>query len=228
MSQNKLRAKLTILCQQDADLDDEKDCVQHYRKYYGSSEGEKKEELNDWLERTRALAQRNYSFMLCLNPNSTYQLSKQAERGCKKIGALVQEARKSFEDIPRGDQNEAIDRFEYLKPIEAVLDEILEAVQCPSINIIRVYGDSGTGKTMLVREVKRIAQEQKLFDAVVMASVKGNPTIQDEIARDLGVSNMLTDQEASNPGKARKLTEKKVLLILDEILARGRPCSSEK
>ncbi|GLT28445.1 hypothetical protein SLA2020_033800 [Shorea laevis] len=50
-----------------------------------------------------------------------------------------------------------------------------------------------------------------------MASVKGNPTIQDEIARDLGVSNILTDQEASNPGKARKLTEKKVLLILDDI-----------
>ncbi|GKV47393.1 hypothetical protein SLEP1_g54300 [Rubroshorea leprosula] len=101
--------------------------------------------------------------------------------------------------------------------MEAVLDEILEALQCPSINTIRVYGDSGTGKTMLAREVKRIAQKQKLFDAVVMASVKGNPTIQDEIARDLGVSNKLTDQEASNPGKIRKLTEKKVLLILDDI-----------
>ncbi|GLT87618.1 hypothetical protein SLE2022_056940 [Rubroshorea leprosula] len=229
MSQNKLRAKLKILCQQDADLDDEKDCVQRYRKYYGSSEGDKKEELNDWLERTQPFGwvkkvvgldngeqheKPNHSFMLCLNPNSTYQLSKKAERGCKKIGALVQEARRSFEDIPRKDQNEAVDRFEYLKPMEAVLDEILEAVQCPSINTIRVYGDSGTGKTMLVREVKRIAQKQKLFDAVVMASVKGNLTIQDEIARDLGVSNKLTDQEASNSGK---LTEKKVLLILDDI-----------
>ncbi|GLT28424.1 hypothetical protein SLA2020_033590 [Shorea laevis] len=56
MSQNKLRAKLKILRQQHADLDDEKDCVERYGKYYGSSEGEKKGNLNDWLRRTRGFS----------------------------------------------------------------------------------------------------------------------------------------------------------------------------
>ncbi|GKV46148.1 hypothetical protein SLEP1_g53156 [Rubroshorea leprosula] len=229
MSQNKLRAKLKILCQQDADLDDEKDCVERHRKYYESSGDEDKHK--NWLgridsakklglddgEQHKKHKKHNCPFLLCLDPNSTYQRSKAAEQRCKKIGALVQEARRLFEDISLGDQNEAVDRFEYFNSIEDVLDKILGAVQCPSINTIRVFGESGTGKTMLVREVKRIVRKQKLFDAVVMASVNGNPTIQDEIARDLGLSNELALQEASNQAKVIRLPIKNVLLILDDI-----------
>ncbi|GKV47399.1 hypothetical protein SLEP1_g54306 [Rubroshorea leprosula] len=183
-------------------------------------------DLNDWLRKAKNFVngsvkkligpdvgerhvKHKYSFKLCPDFNSPWN--------CEDIGVLVQEARRLLEDISRGNQNGAVNRFEYFEWTKNVLDGILEAVQCRSINTISVYGESGTGKTMLVREVKRIAEEQKLFDAVVMASVKQNPRIQHEIARDLGVSNELTYQEASNRRKERKLTEKRVLLILEDI-----------
>ncbi|GLT28436.1 hypothetical protein SLA2020_033710 [Shorea laevis] len=232
MSQKKLQAKIKIQNQQVAYLEEEKERVERYlNDPYRSSENEKLKKLQEWLDKTKNFTngsenglvdqdvgeqngkQINY-FKLCLN----YQRCKKAERKCKKTaGALVQEARTLLEDIPLEDQNEAVNRFMSFGSTKNVLDKILEAVQCPKINTIGVYGESGTGKTMLVREVKNIGEKQKLFDAVVMVSVNGNPRIQDEIARDLGVSNELTNQEASKPRKGKRLTEKKVLLILDEI-----------
>ncbi|GLT87601.1 hypothetical protein SLE2022_056790 [Rubroshorea leprosula] len=226
MSQKK-QAKIKIHYQQLADLEEEKERVERYvNNPYGSSDSQKMKDLNDWLRKAKNFingsakkligpdvgerhVKHKYSFKLCPNFNSPWN--------CEDIGVLVQEARRLLEDISRGDQNGAVNRFEYFEWTKNVLDGILEAVQCRSINTVSVYGESGTGKTMLVREVKRIAEEQKLFDAVVMASVKQNPRVQDEIARDLGVSNELTKQEASNPRKARRLIEKKVLLILDDI-----------
>ncbi|GLT87589.1 hypothetical protein SLE2022_056680 [Rubroshorea leprosula] len=223
MSQKK-QSKIKIRYQQLADLEEEKERVERYvNNPYGSSDSQKMKDLNHWLKKAKDFiynsakgpdageryVKHNYFFKLCLNPNSPWN--------CEDIGVLVQEARRLLEDISRGDQNEAVDRFEYFKSRKNVLDKILEAIQCRSINTISVYGESGMGKTMLVREVKRIAEEQKLFDAVVMTSMKWNPRFQDDIASDLGVSNELTKQEASNPRKARRLIEKKVLLILDDI-----------
>ncbi|GKV49240.1 hypothetical protein SLEP1_g56003 [Rubroshorea leprosula] len=226
MSQKK-QAKIKIHYQQLADLEEEKERVERYvNNPYGSSDSQKMKDLNDWLRKAKNFingsakkligpdvgerhVKHEYSFKLCRNFNSPWNW--------EDIGVLVQEARRLLEDISRGDQNGAVNRFEYSEWTKNVLDGILEAVQCRSINTISVYGESGTGKTMLVREVKKIAEEQKLFDAVVMASVKQNPRIQDEIARDLGVSNELTYQEASNRRKERKLTEKRVLLILDDV-----------
>ncbi|GKV02495.1 hypothetical protein SLEP1_g14928 [Rubroshorea leprosula] len=98
----------------------------------------------------------------------------------------------------------------------------MKALQRPSINTVGVYGDDGIGKTMLVREMKRRAEKEKLFDVVVMATVRMNPDlprIQHEIACGLGldrVTNEYTSQGASNLEKARQ-TEKKVLLILDDV-----------
>ncbi|GLT65239.1 hypothetical protein SLA2020_376820 [Shorea laevis] len=226
MSQKK-QAKIKIHYQQLADLEEEKERVERYvNNPYGSSDSQEMKDLNDWLRKAKNFingsakklmgpdvgerhVKHKYSFKLCPNFNSPWN--------CEDIGVLVQEARRLLEDISRGDQNGAVNRFEYFGWTKNVLDGILEAAQCRSINTISVYGESGTGKTMLVREVKRIAEEQKLFDAVVMASVKQNSRIQDEIARDLGVSNELTYQEASNRRKERKLTEKRVLLILEDI-----------
>ncbi|GLT43762.1 hypothetical protein SLA2020_176930 [Shorea laevis] len=226
MSQKK-QAKIKIHYQQLADLEEEKERVERYvNNPYGSSDSQKMLDLNDWLRKANNFingsvkklivpdvgerhVKQKYSFKLCPNFNSPWN--------CEDIGVLVQEARRLLEDISRGDQNGAVNRFEYFGWTKNVFDSILEAVQCRSINTISVYGESGTGKTMLIREVKRIAEEQMLFDAVVVASVKQNPRIQDEIARDLGVSNELTYQEASNRRKERKLTEKRVFLILDDI-----------
>ncbi|GKV47767.1 hypothetical protein SLEP1_g54633 [Rubroshorea leprosula] len=81
----------------------------------------------------------------------------------------------------------------------------------------------GVGKTMLAKEVKRKAEQDKLFDVVVMALVSKNADsekIQVEIARGLGLDqlpNGIKTQDAAELIKNRLKNMKKVLIILDDI-----------
>ncbi|GLT87863.1 hypothetical protein SLE2022_059200 [Rubroshorea leprosula] len=85
----------------------------------------------------------------------------------------------------------------------------------------------GVGKTMLAKEVKRKAEQDKLFDAVTMALVSRSAElkrIQDEIARGLGLDqlpNGITTQNAAERIKDRLKNMKKVLIILDGIWVPG-------
>ncbi|KAJ7942951.1 Disease resistance protein [Quillaja saponaria] len=102
-----------------------------------------------------------------------------------------------------------------------ILNEIMEALKNPDINMIGVYGLGGVGKTTLVKDVARKAQEDKLFDAVAMSVVAQKVEvnkIQKEIAEMLG---MKLDEE-SEIVRASRLhdrlkQEKNVLMILDDL-----------
>ncbi|GKV47782.1 hypothetical protein SLEP1_g54646 [Rubroshorea leprosula] len=103
----------------------------------------------------------------------------------------------------------------------------MEALQSQSSSIIGVHGMPGLGKTMLAKEVQRKAEQDKLFDAVVMALVTRNvdlKKIQVEIARGLGLDqlpNGITTQDAAERIKERLKKMKKVLIILDDIWVPG-------
>ncbi|GLT52124.1 hypothetical protein SLA2020_254810 [Shorea laevis] len=103
----------------------------------------------------------------------------------------------------------------------------MKALLSPSLDIIGVYGMPGVGKTMLVKEVKRKAQQDKLFDGVVMASVTRNAELKDiqvDIARGLGLDKLpigITAQDAAELIKAKLKNMKKVLIILDDIWVPG-------
>ncbi|GKV25700.1 hypothetical protein SLEP1_g35095 [Rubroshorea leprosula] len=209
---------IKMLRKQIADLEDEKESVKRYTE---DCYGDGTEPLQNWLENTSNFIQIAHKLVddigkhgknkcpigLCLNPKSSYQLGKKADQICKDIAAHVQKAR-GFPDIPLShrQQKVAADRFEDFESRSGILKDIMEALRDPCINKIGVYGQPGTGKTMLVREVKRRFEQERLFDAVIMATVGRNPDlprIQDEIAR---VSNEQTG-----------LIEKKVLVILDDL-----------
>ncbi|GMY20369.1 disease resistance protein At4g27190-like [Fagus crenata] len=67
---------------------------------------------------------------------------------------------------------------------------VLEALKDPNINKIGVYGASGMGKPMLVKEVVAQAQRDKLFDKYPFVVVSRDPNwdkIQREIAGQLGL-----------------------------------------
>ncbi|GLT66350.1 hypothetical protein SLA2020_387180 [Shorea laevis] len=213
---------IKMLRKQIADLEDEKESVKRYTE---DCYGKGTERLQNCLKNTPNFNQTAHKLVddigkhgknkcpigLCLNPKSSYQLGKKADQICKDIAAHVQKVR-GFSDIPLSyrQENVAADRFEDLESRSGVLKDIMEALRSPCINKIGVYGESGMGKTMMVREVKRRAEQERLFDAVLMATAGRNtdlPRIQDEIAR---VSNEQTG-----------LIEKKVLVILDGLWEPG-------
>ncbi|KAL5835541.1 hypothetical protein ACOSQ3_015096 [Xanthoceras sorbifolium] len=111
----------------------------------------------------------------------------------------------------------------------STLKDILSALSNPNIDMVGVYGQSGIGKTMLVKEVFRQAKvkkvlDEKLFDEIVFMEISEPPNIRDiqgEIADKLG----LEFHSKSDPGRARELharlkRENKILLILDNISRR--------
>ncbi|GKV27549.1 hypothetical protein SLEP1_g36711 [Rubroshorea leprosula] len=192
--------------EQEIKRNDEKESVKRYTEDFYSS---RTEALQNWLEITSNFIQRAHYLLEDVGKRgkSLFQLRKKAEQICKDIAAHVQEAR-GFSDIPLSYRQEkvAADRFEDFESRSGVLKDIMEALRSPGINKIGVHGKPGMGKTMMVREVKRRAEQERLFDAVLMATVGRNPDlprIQDEIAR---VSNEETG-----------LIEKKVLVILDDL-----------
>ena len=98
----------------------------------------------------------------------------------------------------------------------------MESLRSADVKMIGVWGMAGVGKTTLVKQVAKVAQDEKLFDQVVMAYVSQTvdlKKIQEEIADALG----LKFEEASGPGRAGRLSErlkkKKVLIILDDLWA---------
>ncbi|GLT51867.1 hypothetical protein SLA2020_252440 [Shorea laevis] len=171
-------------------------------------------------------------FGLCLNPISRYQISKKAKENSEAIVDLVGKARGfdlplSHIPAPPKEVTAPVKGFAGFCSRKDVLERIMEALQSQSSSIIGVHGMPGVGKTMLAKEVKRKAEQDKLFDAVVMALVSKNADskkIQVEIARGLGLDqlpNGMTTQDAAEIIK-RKLKEmKKVLIILDDIWESG-------
>ncbi|GLT32031.1 hypothetical protein SLA2020_067250 [Shorea laevis] len=173
-------------------------------------------------------AKKKCFFGLCLNPKSRYQLSKKAEENSKTIDKLVNEARGfnlPLSHIPALPKEVAapVKGFEDFYSRKDVLKRIMEALQIPSSSIIGVHGMPGTGKTMLAKEVKRKAEQDKLFDRVPMALVSRSAElkkIQDQIAGGLDRDQLptgITTQDAAKRIKERLKKMKKVLIILDDI-----------
>ncbi|GKV27880.1 hypothetical protein SLEP1_g37000 [Rubroshorea leprosula] len=168
----------------------------------------------------------------CLTPKSRYQLSKNAEENSKTIDKLVDEAREfnlplSHIRAPPKEVAAPVKGFEDFYSRKDVLERIMEALQSRSSSIIGVHGMPGMGKTMLAKEIKRKAEQDKLFDVVVMALVSKEADwkkIQVEIARGLGLDqlpNGIKTQDAAELIKDKLKNMKKVLIILDDIWRPG-------
>ncbi|XP_060671352.1 probable disease resistance protein At4g27220 [Ziziphus jujuba] len=100
--------------------------------------------------------------------------------------------------------------------------QIIKELTDSNIHMIGVFGMAGVGKTTLVKEIGRRAEEEKLFDNVAKVEVRHNPDlkrIQREIAEKFGVE---IDENLTIAGRARLLSDyirnkKNILVILDDV-----------
>ncbi|KAL4379982.1 hypothetical protein GQ457_02G035630 [Hibiscus cannabinus] len=128
---------------------------------------------------------------LCPNIKSRYRLSRKAEEAVTTFDALINEChfpQVGFRDVPKTIVNED---FETFKSREKVFNDIMESLKVSTRRMIGVHGMAGVGKSWLVKEVERQAQEAKSFNSVVLVTVSRSPEvfkIQAQIAESLGLN----------------------------------------
>ncbi|KAL5823703.1 hypothetical protein ACOSQ4_021603 [Xanthoceras sorbifolium] len=161
---------------------------------------------------------------LCPDLKKRYQHSKKAAGKAKDVVRLREDGKfdkVSYRTIPKETWHPSNKLYEDFESRRSTVENILNALRNPDTNMVEVYGMGGVGKTTLVNEVGKQAEEQKLFVAVVFVEVSEKPDtrkIQGEIADKLG----LEFREETESGRARKLCERlkkesNILLILDNI-----------
>ncbi|XP_038696324.1 disease resistance protein SUMM2-like [Tripterygium wilfordii] len=183
---------------------------------------EKAERLFEETER----AKRRCLFGLCPNVKAMYQVSKKAEDLSKAAVNLLlaqQFPSVSYRPAPQGIRFTTIKDYETFESRAGNLEEIMNALKDPNVNMIGVWGTSGVGKTTLVKKAAEQANVDMIFDVMVLSEVSSNPDlrrIQGEIADALGFKFQVgTISGRSNQLRERLLKETKILVILDNILA---------
>ncbi|GKU88241.1 hypothetical protein SLEP1_g2527 [Rubroshorea leprosula] len=234
------KANVENLKKQVAELKEEVQRVEHQTQAAERRGEEIEQMLKTWLTKTSKFIEAENTveddeekprkkcfFGICINPLSRYRLSKQSVEDSKDVADLLRKACGfnlpiSYYPIPQQEVAAPVKGFQDFDSRMKVLDEIMEALKSPNINGIGVHGMPGVGKTMLLKEVKRKAEQEKLFDVVVMAPVTEHPDlrkIQDEIAYGLGLELPagIGDRSIAVRIKERILKKRKVLVVLDDL-----------
>lgn len=103
----------------------------------------------DQAEKTDEEAKKQRFKGLCVNSTKWYRLGKKAAMAAKAVVELLEEGK--FDQV----SNSAISNGDYVsfESRKSIRNGVLDALINPDVNMIGVYGMSGIGKTMLVKEM---------------------------------------------------------------------------
>ncbi|XP_054778433.1 probable disease resistance protein At4g27220 [Prosopis cineraria] len=159
----------------------------------------------------------------CPNLCSCYQLRRRAKKMALEVEKL---AKKQFDRVsyfPSPKFTHSIDdkMSEGLDSRLLIVDQIMEALRNPSVNMIGLCGLGGIGKTTIAKEVAKKVENEKIFGKVIMATVSKDMNIvniQSQIAEMLGMQlNQNTIDVRSSRLHESLKHAKNMLLILDDL-----------
>ncbi|XP_044477902.1 probable disease resistance protein At4g27220 isoform X2 [Mangifera indica] len=177
---------------------------------------------------------------LCSNFIIHYKQSRKAFKLKRDdIDPLLQQERElspiSYQTNPPEIWLKSSENYLAFESRDTTVTNVRGALNDENVHMIGVYGMGGLGKTMLAQEIGRKANEEGLFEDIVLVEVSESPNIQKiqtEIADNLDL------KFENESGRAKKLYSRmegqKILLILDNIWEPlefekiGIPCGADR
>ncbi|KAJ1380407.1 P-loop containing nucleoside triphosphate hydrolase [Sesbania bispinosa] len=150
---------------------------------------------------------------------------------CKQMVEKIEEMRKfkgksniqpfsHLAPLP-GIQYRSSEKFIFFESTKVAYNELLEALKDDSIYMIGVHGMGGSGKTSLVTELGKKAEQLSLFDKVILITVSQTPNIRSIQGKIADMLNLRLEEETEE-GRAQRLWEslkekKRILVIVDDL-----------
>ncbi|MED6160476.1 hypothetical protein PIB30_051797 [Stylosanthes scabra] len=101
-----------------------------------------------------------------------------------------------------------------------IIEKIMEQLKDSTVRMVGLHGPSGVGKTSLVKQIAKQAENSKLFDKVIMAIVKKDPDLQ-KVQQDIADGLRLNFENEGENGRAtrlrKSLQQTNTLVILDDL-----------
>ncbi|CAL5202236.1 unnamed protein product [Lathyrus oleraceus] len=186
-------------------------------------------DVENLLKEAEALVQRTETDLNCFQgwfPTcNRYLLCKEM---VKKIEAMEKFKGKSNNINPfshlaplPGIQYQSSEDFIYFESTKMAYSQIWEALEDDRISIIGVHGEGGSGKTALVTEVGKKAEELDMFDKVISIRVSQTPNIRGIQGKFADMLNVRLGEE-SEEGRAQRLwlclkEKNRILIIVDDL-----------
>ncbi|KAK7372938.1 hypothetical protein VNO80_06329 [Phaseolus coccineus] len=182
------------------------------------------EEVNRLLK--EAKAKKNCCFGYCPNWIWRYRLGKKLANKKMGLQKIIQEGRQYIQlertaSIPSNTLDILIEKCMNFESRKITSDQLMEALKDDGVAMIGLYGMGGCGKTTLAMEIKKMAEDEHLFDKIIFVPVSSTvevPRIQEKIASSLEYKFPENEEmERAQRLCMRLIQEKNILMILDDV-----------
>ena len=117
----------------------------------------------------------------CPNPKTRYSLSGKVKKKTPEIVGLLSVAAQFVTRVSYRPPLGIGSSYKFFMDFESrtkMKKEVLEALRAAEVNMIAICGMGGIGKTVMATEVEKRAEDDKLFDEVVMVVVSQNQDLR--------------------------------------------------
>ena len=182
------------------------------------------EEVNHLLK--EAKTKKSCCLGYCPNWIWRYRLGKKLANKKMDLQNIIQEGKQYIQleriaSIPSNTLDILTEKCMNFDSRKNASDQLMEALKDDGVAMIGLYGMGGCGKTTLAMEIKKMAEDEHLFDKIIfvpVSSIVEVPRIQERIASSLQYEFPENEEMERAQRLCMRLTqEKTILMILDDV-----------